>query len=50
MDKMWYYFVLAIVTTYCVIVTEHEFSKAMFTISTFCWWTLFISNFIARIA
>lgn len=49
MDKIFYYFVLAIVTTYCVCVTEVKTSKVLFIISSICWWLLFVGEIITKI-
>lgn len=50
MDKIWYYFTLAIMATYCVFSDCNKVSKTLFTISATCWWILFIGDVVARIA
>lgn len=49
MDKIFYYFTLAIVTMYCVSTADNKASKALFTISTTCWWLLFLGEIITKI-
>lgn len=44
MDKMPYYFTLAIITTYCSFYTNNKVSQTLFIISATCWWILFITG------
>lgn len=43
------YWLLAIVTTYCVLVTKGTFLKTLWTVSTTCWWLLAISETVTKI-
>lgn len=49
MDKIVYYFLLAILTTYCVLTTNDKIVKPLFIISTACWWMLVIGEIIEKI-
>ena len=48
MSVDFYHFILAIVTTGCMITDDNKLSKALFTISATCWWLLFICDIIAK--
>lgn len=49
MSVDFYHFILAIVTTGCALTDNNKVSKILLTISTICWWILFICDIIAGI-
>ena len=49
MSVDFYHFILAIATTGCALLDDNKLSKALFSVSTTCWWLLFICDVIANI-
>lgn len=49
MSEAFYHFILAVATSYCAYVNSNKVSKVLFTISTVCWWLLFVGDIVGKI-
>lgn len=49
MDRILYYLILAITTTYCMLITNDKVSKTLLAMGTTCWWLLAIGEIITKV-